>query len=244
MSKTQSLKNTLLSNKTKINDLLSGANTVKRLNNLNYLCQQISFEEPKTLIQAQYKDATNKLDYTNMKNLSNAYNYILDNLDTQINYSQIFTLYGKIIEKTNLDDGALRLRRSNAILNIPNQDSIITYAPNPETIYDKLNNIVSELNNTKNTDTLTKAFNVHYQLILLQPFTDCNKRLARFVMNWYLMQNEFTPIVFNNKKDKLEYINSISAYIQGNSKTYTRYMEKSMLATQKQILNLLNNKTR
>lgn len=231
-----SAKQIIIQNNEKITELTSGAGTVVRINSINYLRQAIMSKEPVKLAPHIKKTP---LDYTNMYNLSTEYDYILENKDKTINTKRIFDLYQIIVTETNLDEKSPRFRKNTAIPNIPNNDSNITFAPNPEKIPKQIEQVLQNLNDVKQSDTLTRAFNAHYELIILQPFSDYNKRLARFIMNWYLLQNNFTPIIFNKKTDKTEYINAISARIKGDNKTYTKNMEKSILSTQQQLIKIL-----
>lgn len=79
----------------------------------------------------------------------------------------------------------------------------------------------------------------HYDLIMLQPFDDFNKRTARLIMNWLLIQGGYRPIVFNQRTDKQKYKDAIAAKAAGDTKKYTQYMYSCLLRTQNEIINLL-----
>ena len=101
-----------------------------------------------------------------------------------------------------------------------------------------LNDIVFKSQDPK-IPILNRAFELHYDLIALQPFDDFNKRTSRLVMNWFLIQNGYRPIVFNKPADKNKYIQSIIARASGDIKTYNNYMYSCMLRTQNEIIKLL-----
>ena len=103
-----------------------------------------------------------------------------------------------------------------------------------------MNEIIFRLNSPDVT-ALNRAYRIHYDLIMLQPFDDFNKRTARLIMNWVLIQNGYRPIVFNQSTDKQKYKESITAYANGQQKEYISYMSYCMARTQKQIISLLNN---
>ena len=93
--------------------------------------------------------------------------------------------------------------------------------------------------NNPTKDILHRAFDAHYELIALQPFDDYNKRTARLVMNWLLVQNGYRPIVFNRPNDKQRYKTAIAQYASGDKKSYYAYMSQCMVRTQQDIIKLL-----
>ena len=93
-------------------------------------------------------------------------------------------------------------------------------------------------------DALDTALKTHAEMVLLQPFEDFNKRTARMIMNWILMQNNLTPIIFNNKSDKIAYRNAIGAYAAGYTKIYDEFMLAAMERTQKSLLRVLKKSCR
>jgi Fic family protein len=93
----------------------------------------------------------------------------------------------------------------------------------------------------KHEHHLNKALNVHYDLIALQPFNDFNKRTARLIMNWYLIQNGYRPILFNKKSDRRNYMEALRLRADGDCKAYSKYMYECMLRTQKGIIKLLKD---
>ena len=52
---------------------------------------------------------------------------------------------------------------------------------------------------------------------MLQPFDDFNKRTARLIMNWLLIQGGYRPIVFNQRTDKQKYKDAIAAKAAGDT---------------------------
>ena len=113
-------------------------------------------------------------------------------------------------------------------------------APDYSNIDYELRQIVYNMNHSKD-DVLTRAYNAHYDMIMLQPFDDFNKRTARLIMNWLLLQNGFRPITFNKRSDKAAYIQAIQARASGDKRAYTEYMSKCQLRTQEQILKHLRD---
>ena len=86
---------------------------------------------------------------------------------------------------------------------------------------------------------LIRAFNTHFDIVYAQPFNDFNKRVARLTMNWFLMQNNYTPIFFNKKSDNRDYMVALYHRAHEDYKSYSYYMYKCMLRTQKDIIQLI-----
>ena len=235
MTKTQKYKKQVDQNRETITKMLSGADTVKRLNNLNWLRHEISYTEPRTLFYVPNKDQQPYLDYNSMKNLGEAYDYIINNPKKDIDITEICKIHSILCTNTHIQGGLFRT--TPKIIEISVNDQRV-HAPDSSQILSKMNDIVFKLHNTESC-TLNRAFNVHYDLIMLQPFDDFNKRTARLIMNWVLIHGGYRPIVFNHPTDEQKYKAAITAFANGNSKDYYSYMGACMLRTQREIIKLL-----
>jgi len=222
-------------NRKLISKMLSGADTHKRINNLNWLRHELSYEEPRILFYMPRKDQGAYLDHTSMTNIGLAYDYILDNFDSPIDVSAIRKLHSMLCAGTNITGGMFRT--TNKFLEIT-VDGAHMHAPDYHEIEYHLNEIIYRLNNDK-TDTLTRAFRLHYDLIALQLFDDYNKRTSRMLMNWELLRGGYRPITFNKPSDKIKYREAISAMANGHVKEYTTYMSQCLLRTQEGIIKTL-----
>ncbi len=227
MTKTPRLTTRIEENRQEITRLLSGIDTIKRLNNLNYLRHQISVVEPESLHRPT---ARNPFNFTSIKNLGMAYDYILHASESNyyIDSYEIKKIHSMVCASTVIPGGTLR--DAPVVLEIQ-VDGGRLHAPESYEIDSRLNKIIFDLYNGRE-HVLTKAFNLHYELVVLQPFHDCNKRTARYVMNAYLMSNGYRPIAFNYASDRDDYINAIEARANGNKKAYYKYMQTCMFRTQ------------
>ncbi len=236
MAKKTDFKQRIEQNHSVIHDMLSGAHSFHRLNNLNWIRSQFK-EETQILFQApswMSKSERNLyIDYTTIKNLGLAWDYILENRKTPIDTIQIRAIHSILTNDTNIAGGAYRT--SDLYI-----ERLQMHAPNYHKMLYKMDTIEYNIYNPE-IPILTRAFNTHYDLIETQPFNDFNKRTARMVMNWILIQNDYEPILFNKRSDKTGYMSAIFARAQNDNKTYSHFMYNCMIRTQKEILKHLTN---
>lgn len=236
MTKTPKHKCIIEQNKETLSQMLSGANTVKRLNNINWLRHEISYSEPRALFNMPTKQQTAYLDYNCMTNLGTAYDYIINNSTQPIDSDAIRNIHSILCTNTNIDGGTFRTTPKVIEIIVNGQRF---HAPDAYDIAYLVNDAVYKLNNSQE-GTPERAFQIHYDLIAIQPFDDFNKRTARMIMNWVLIQGGYRPIVFNQPSDKANYKKAIAAMAAGEQKEYRSYMSACMVRTQKAIMDLLN----
>ena len=237
MTKTPKFKKQIEENRIKITQMLSGADTVKRLNNLNWVRHEISDTEPKMLFYMPTKQQLHYLDFNSMRNLGEAYDYIISNQDQTIDISEICKIHSILCTGTHIQGGLFRTTKKIIEININGHR---VHAPDASEILPQINEIVFKMHDTS-IDPLTRAFNAHYDLVMLQPFDDFNKRTSRLIMNWILIQNGYRPVIFNQRTDKQKYRDAIIAGASGNQKAYIAYMSSCLVRTQKEIISLLRN---
>lgn len=210
--------------------------SAKNVASINMLRHEITSVEPMILAKPQLKEiAKNQqvffMDWTNLKNIGTAYDYILKHKKTIIDRYQIGEIQKLLAKNTDIRPG-YRISMTRVLGE---------FAPSIEQIYYKMEQIEYHLHD-ENYPVLTRAFDTHFDIIMTQPYNDYNKRTARLIMNWFLIQNGYRPIIFNKKTDATAYTNALHARIDGDRRAYTNYMERSMLHTQQQIINLLNSR--
>ena len=226
------IKNLIEQNRVELSNMLTGTGTIKRLNNLNWVRHELSYTEPRILFMSPSRDQRIFLDYNNMKNIGEAYDYILAHPHADINAHEICKIHSILCSGTHIMGGLTR--SSDKILEIT-VNGIRYHAPDSQMISTMLNDIVYKINNNRK-DTLTRAFDAHYEIIALQPFDDFNKRTARMIMNWILINDDRRPIMFNKPSDRQKYRAAISAMFNGNRKAYMQYMTETLLRSQKEII--------
>ena len=210
--------------------------SAKDVTSINMLRHEIASVEPMILAQPQLKKFTKNnriafFDWTNMKNIGLAYDYILRHKKTKIDRYQITEIQRLLTKNTDVPSG-YRVAMAK-VLGI--------FAPSCEKIYYKMEQIEYNIQD-ESRPVLTRAFDMHFDIIMTQPYCDQNKRIARLIMNWFLIQNGYRPIIFNKKNDSTAYTDALHAKINGNHRAYTEYMELSMIHTQQQIIKLLKSR--
>jgi Fic family protein len=61
-------------------------------------------------------------------------------------------------------------------------------------VYDRMHKLFSSLDTTSFENSLEEAVYIHATLAKIHPFLDGNGRLARIVLNYYLMKANYLPI--------------------------------------------------
>ncbi len=148
--------------------------------------------------------------------------------------SDVMDIHYSLAQNTDVTPGRIRTKCVSIL------QTLVPAQPTPEITRQRIDDILYRLNTGKQT-ILQRAFDAHYELIVLQPFTDFNKRTARMLMNWFLITRGYRPIAFNVSTDNKEYMNALRSAIQGDKKTYYTYMYKCMSRTQDLFIDKLSN---
>ena len=146
--------------------------------------------------------------------------------------SNIMDIHYKLAQDTEVTPGGFR---TTCVYNL---QQITPADPSPEVTRQKLDDIIYRMNSGKQS-ILQRAFDAHYEIIVLQPFKDFNKRTARMLMNWFLINRGYRPIAFNQASDNHEYTAALRAALNGDKKTYYNYMYKCMSRTQSMFIDKL-----
>ena len=98
---------------------------------------------------------------------------------------------------------------------------------NPASIPLKMTSILREIEEGNKTP-IQKALDIHYNVIFIQPFIDSNKRTARLLANFYLIKNEYPPILIS-PKDQAAYLEAmVELKKTGNAEKYEHFMLKNL----------------
>ncbi|MCQ2574769.1 MAG: Fic family protein [Alphaproteobacteria bacterium] len=183
-------------------------------------------------IPAQQRDYY--IDYANIQNIAKTWTH-LANLpkSTNIDIIQIQHIHKRLATGTNIPAGQFRF--SAVAL-----DLLDIEIPSFEKVPYLLDDITYQLQNNS-VNAINRALQAHCSIIAAQPVNDFNKRVARMTMNWFLLKNNYTPIIFDKPTDKKLYYENLKNYYKGDIHSYNNYMYICMLRTQQTIIKLLKN---
>lgn len=208
------------------------ARQAKHLGDVKWISGQLMFETKYLM------GTSSSLDYTCVKNQKQTYDFIFGKRAQRISitHSEIKDIHERLAKNTGTKyPGQLRQTNTKYIngldLNIPDYQGLEGL----------LRNIATYMTHDSTADILDRALDVHYELFAAQPFHDMNKRTARTVMNWFLLQNNYEPILFNYQTDTSEYHAALTSVVNNDKKAYKKYMLKCMLRTQQDIIKVLQN---
>ncbi|MDP3641400.1 MAG: Fic family protein [Alphaproteobacteria bacterium] len=142
----------------------------------------------------------------------------------------------KIILK-NIDDV-----NAGVVRNIPvriSGSSVIL--PNYQKVPNLLDAFVESLSVSRDHPFLI-AIDAHFKFVSIHPFTDGNGRTGRLLMNLFLMQNGYPPIIIS-PKERLKYIQSLEkGQLYDDLTDYHDLMHKAMVRSFKIYLKAFKNK--
>lgn len=212
-------------NKRIISGKLSGSN-IKKLNNFNWLRHEISYTEPRILFWRNIKEQSPYFDYSCTKGLGDAYDYMLEQTQKKVplDIREICNIHYLICNERTIKINDSQIR-----------PGVIKKTNVPMEIETALENIIYRYQ-TSEKPAIIRAFDMHYQIIELQAFDDYNKRTARIIMNWALLENGYRPIVFTRKTDKESYPAALLNMKRNDTKSYYKYMYNAMRASQEKII--------
>ncbi len=223
-------------NHERIRDLLN--KTAKKFIEIDWLRYQLH-KEAEILMRIPYATHQEKalwLDYTNIRNIEKTFDYIRSHsaINKEITHLDIIDIHRRLATKTKIAPGRYRIANGRFLMG--------TDVTVPD--YNKINFIMDDIvfrltNENSNKDYLTRALDFHYEMFITQPFDDFNKRTARMVMNWFLLQHQCEPILFNHKTDYTKYAAALIARAHNDCRTYNRYMLECLVRTQETLIKVL-----
>lgn len=238
MEAKKQLRENIKTYRAQINHFASGPDNVRRLNSMNWIRYRITSVEPKILFQSSEDES--RIDYTYIHNINDVYDYVNKFQDRptkhQLDVNDITEMHKLFTAHTNMEYVGGIYRTDTKLLNIIVNGKRM-HAIDAQFVPYTMNNIIFKANTSK-SNILDRAFDLHYEIIALQPFDDCNKRLARAAMNLFLVLNKMPMIFFDNKKDKAGYIDAFAARANGQNKKYTEYM---LNVTERSYRSILRN---
>lgn len=151
-----------------------------------------------------------KIDETLKRNVYNHYrayemvlDYLANNENKELTEEFLKDLHARLTKRI-LDNGGL-YRNVNITIN----GSLHTPCDYVK-LYDRMKKYFNDVN-TKNDDDFASIAYAHLQLAKLHPFIDANGRLARLVLNYFLIKKGYAPISIPAKR-RLEYFGYLEEF--------------------------------
>ncbi len=181
-----------------------------------------------------------KVDETLKRSVYNyykAYNMVLEYLEKNENKDLtedfLKDLHAQIMNGL-LDDGGL-YRNVNIKINGSNHvpcDHI--------KLYDRMAKYFNDVNG-RETDSMAEIAYAHLQLAKLHPFLDGNGRLARLVLNFFLIKNGYLPISIKTKR-RLEYFDLLETFkVEKNPVPFENFLEDLVSREYDRLIDLINH---
>ncbi|HTB31689.1 MAG TPA: Fic family protein [Bacteroidia bacterium] len=92
----------------------------------------------------------------------------------------------------------------------------------------KMAELMQWYKNNKETHPLVLASQLHYDFIRIHPFDDGNGRVARLLVNYVLMKNEYPPIIVK-AADKDKYLTALNKADTGDINAFHEYMADQLI---------------
>ena len=173
--------------------------------------------------------------YQEARNHALAYEYVLDAAqnNTPVTENTILALHKIIL--SGIDDMNAGFYRSVKV----RISGSATVLPNPLKVPD----LMAAFGSWLKTDEMSepqKAFEAHYRLVSIHPFTDGNGRTARLIMNLMLLENGFAPVIIR-PRDRKRYLSVLEIYqTTQNGDSYRKFMLDALSRSLTAAINLLD----
>lgn len=153
------------------------------------------------------------------ENLANLVNVIWNFFEKDFILSEdfILDLHKKLLTWIEKDD--LWKYRNIQVFITWSEDKLPSSKKVPDLMNDFINFCNTDLKELKTND-LEKISDIHFKFVKIHPFTDWNWRIARLLMNLYLIKYWYLPIIFP-VITRLEYISSL--WKNKNNKDFYKY---------------------
>lgn len=147
-----------------------------------------------------------------------ALEYILENLDHELNEDVIINIY-KILTKDTLDkDDIVNKYRTGFVGVWDQKKNCYTYkAPPHDQVQNLIDSLIEFVSSDNDFHPLIKACIIHFYFVYIHPFFDGNGRTARAISYMYLLQNGYDFFKFF----------SISSLIQEERRKYYESIENT-----------------
>lgn len=173
--------------------------------------------------------------YQEAVNHAKAFERILEVLQNNlvIDENEVLNLHKIIL--TGIDEYNAGLYR-NCMVRIAGSRVVM---PNPLKIPDLMNDFFQWLESADKNDFIT-AFEAHYRLVSIHPFTDGNGRTARLLMNLLLLKADYCPVIIRTI-DRKRYLNNLEkSQLTGEITSYNKFMLNALERSLKTMIEAID----
>lgn len=139
-------------------------------------------------------------------NHQNAFLYIFEAIEKDIDIIELIKDLHKIIGNETIKNAGKYKKTINYLINSRGEEINFT---NPTLVEERMKLLKTRYDNEwKKLTVFERAINLHMAIINIHPFSDGNGRVARLIMNYELIKNNYPPVNINESQ-KLSYYSVI-----------------------------------
>lgn len=182
-------------------------------------------------------------------NHQNAFNYIFEIINDDIDIITIITKLHEIIGNNIIENAGSFKQVENYLINSNGEEITFTL---PKNVDNKMCEFREKYyNEWQELTVFERAVYMHMAIINIHPFSDGNGRTARLIMNYELIKNNYPPVLINENQ-KLSYyalieeINSNTDYLNnplniGDIKIFNETLQQLSILTFKNMQKYFKN---
>ena len=183
-------------------------------------------------------------------NHQNAFKYIFDIIDKELDIITIIKSLHQIIGSNIIEGAGNYKERENYLINSNGEEVDFTH---PSDVSKRMLELLNKYENEwQELTVFERATNLHMSLINIHPFSDGNGRTARLIMNYELIKNNYTTVLINESQKlsyyaMLEEINNNTDYYNnpleyGDIKIFNETLQQLSILTFKNMQKYFDNK--
>lgn len=178
---------------------IEGTNTTLTLNDTRQIINN-------TYDFTSVSDFNKKREINETLNHQNAFKFLFEILDKDIDIITLIKSMHSIIGKGVIDNAGEYKKLENYLINSAGKEIVFT---EPRLIEQRMLELKANYEGKwQELTVFERAIYLHMAIINIHPFSDGNGRVARLIMNYELMKNNYPPIIINESQ-KLSYYTMI-----------------------------------